>query len=80
MQMNDEDRANLERAYLEGLKFTNAMLTEFDPVTIATIMSNLSFSIYRTVLSDEDFEAMMDTISEYRGSVKPFAPEHRNLQ
>lgn len=43
-----------------------------DPMAIAAAMSVISMKLYRTSLSEEDYDAMMDEISERREDITPF--------
>jgi hypothetical protein len=43
-----------------------------DPTAIAAAMSVISMKLYRTSLSEEDYDAMIDEISERREDITPF--------
>jgi hypothetical protein len=40
-----------------------------DPFAVAGVMSNIAFSMYKTTLSESDFNLMMDFISQNREKV-----------
>ena len=48
------------------------MLEDYDPLEVAAIMSVIALSMYKTLLDSEGFDAMINSISDSRGSVKPF--------
>lgn len=67
--MNDDKIEDLYNSYLH---FTDKMVGEYDPVEVAAIMIIQALSIYRTVLSDDEYNNMVDNISDRRDQVKTF--------
>jgi hypothetical protein len=72
----DENRT--EELYGKYIKFTEVMLEEYDSLEIAGIMVSQALSIYRTVLSEGDYNQMVDNISDSRDLVYTF--QGSNLQ
>jgi hypothetical protein len=66
----DENRT--EELYSKYIKFTEVMLEEYDSLEIAGIIVSQALSIYRTVLSEEDYNQMVDNISDSRDLVHIF--------
>ena len=62
----------LERIYSNYLEFTDHMVGQYDPMEVAAIMMAQSLSIYRTTMSEEDYNRMVDSISDNRDKVKTF--------
>ena len=62
----------LERIYSNYLEFTDHMVGQYDPIEVAAIMMAQSLSIYRTTMSEEDYNRMVDSISDNRDKVKTF--------
>lgn len=60
--------------YDDYMTFTNDQVGKHDPLMVAAIMMTQSLSIYRTVLNDVDYTAMVDTIASRRNEVRPFSP------
>jgi hypothetical protein len=61
----------LDKMYVEYADFTARILAdESEPLKAAAVMATLAASLYRTVLNEEDYNAMMDTISATRGRVQ----------
>lgn len=56
--------------------FAGGLMTQFeaDPLEVAAVYSAIALQIYRSRLSKEDFNGIVDAISESRESVKPFRP------
>ena len=72
--VTDRERESMETVYVQGLRFLDGVLGSHDPLEVAAVLSSLALSLYRTVLSDDDFEEMVDMISDSRGEIKPFRP------
>jgi hypothetical protein len=72
-----EDKITLE-LYSNYMKFTETMSEKYDALAIAGIMTAQALSIYRTVLSEEDYNQMIDNISDSRDLVHTF--QGRDLQ
>lgn len=73
--MNDKTTVEL---YSKYMKFTEAMSEEYDALAVAGIMTAQALSIYKTMMSDEEYNLMIDTISDSRESVQSF--QGHNLQ
>jgi hypothetical protein len=50
--------------------FNEIMLEEYDPLEVAAIMIIQGLGIYKTVLSEEGYDAMVDSISNLREHVR----------
>jgi len=64
----------LQRLYDQYLEYTDHMVGEYGPMEVAAIMMTQALSIYRSGMSDEDYNRMVDSISSNRGNVKTFSP------
>jgi len=62
----------LQRLYENYLEFTDHMCSEHGPLEVAAIMMAQSLTIYKSALSEEDFNRMVDNISASRSKVKSF--------
>lgn len=60
-----------EELYGKYLAFHDVMLEEYDPMEIAAIMVVQGLSIYRTILSEEDYQKMVDSIYSQKDEVIP---------
>jgi hypothetical protein len=70
---------NIQEIYDRYMKFTDDMVGEYQSVLeIAAVMLAQSLSIYKTTMDDEDYNRMIDNISEARNKVQKF--ERPNLQ
>lgn len=74
--MNDE---NLINTYNEFMILTDKLLGEdVKAIEIAPILIKLGLEIYKTVLSPEEYDRMVDFISDHRGEINDlsnFLPE-----
>jgi hypothetical protein len=64
--------SQLERLYNNYLEFTDHMVGQYDPMEVAAIMMAQALSIYRTTMSEEDYNLMVDSISDNRDKVQTF--------
>jgi two-component SAPR family response regulator len=65
----------LEELYHEMLNVTAHMIEEYGGMEVAAIMMAQSLSIYKTSLSEIDYNQMVDSISASRSQVKKFIPD-----
>jgi hypothetical protein len=69
----------LQEIYDRYMSFTDELVGEYGTVLeIAAVMMAQALSIYRSTMSEEDYNRMVDTISASRSEVKTF--ERPNLQ
>jgi hypothetical protein len=54
------------------MKFTETMSEKYDALAIAGIMTAQALSIYRTMMSEEEYNQMVDNISDSRDLVHTF--------
>ena len=78
--MNDEgDMMNKELEVLSAIqesvfKFSESILNDLhaDPNMLAGILASTALRLYKSSLSPEDYDSMIDMISETRDEVLPF--------
>ena len=61
----------LNDLYQKMYRDLNKLWEKNDPLMVAGIMMAQAIKIYKTALPAEDFERMMDTISDSKDIVKP---------
>jgi hypothetical protein len=66
-----EDKMTVE-LYSDYMKFTETMSEKYDALAVAGVMTAQALSIYRTVLSEEDYNQIVDNISDSRDLVHTF--------
>lgn len=72
MAISDKNPHCVEDLYAKYLQFTNIMLEEYDSMEAAAIMATLSLSLYKTCMSEEDYQRMTKSIYDNRNNVKTF--------
>lgn len=72
MDLTENSKNNLENLYSRYLQFTGIMLEEYDVMEIAAVMSTQALSLYKTCMSDEDYQRMVETVYNNRNEVKTF--------
>lgn len=74
--INDETNDQLENLYQDYWAFHASMIDkDHNPIEIAAILVAQAMSIYKTVLSTEEYNSMVDSISDSRDKVKKLEPE-----
>jgi hypothetical protein len=66
-----EDKITAE-LYSNYMKFTETMSEKYDALAVAGVMAAQALSIYRTVLSEKDYNQIVDNISDSRDLVHTF--------
>lgn len=61
-----------EELYNKYMAFNQIMLEEYDGIEIAAIMSVQALSFYRTMMSEEDYLKIVDTIYDNRLNIQTF--------
>lgn len=72
--MNDLDN-NIEDLYQEYWMIHSQKLDCHDPLEVAAVLLAQAMSIYRTVLNEEDYNNMVDSIDRMRNDVKILTPD-----
>ena len=72
MDLTENSKNNLEDLYSRYPQFTGIMLEEYDVMEIAAVMSTQALSLYKTCMSDEDYQRMVETVYNNRNEVKTF--------
>ena len=72
MSIADKNDHSIEDLYAKYLQFTSVMLEEYKDIEIAGIMITQALSMYNTVLLEEDYQRMVQSIYERRNDVKTF--------
>ena len=72
MSISDQNENCIEDLYTKYLQFTSVMLENYKDIEIAGVMITQALSMYRTVLSEEDYQRMVNSIYERRNDVKTF--------
>lgn len=61
-----------EELYNKYMAFHQVMLEEYDAIEIAAIMTVQALSFYRTVMSEEDYLKMVESIYNNRFNIQTF--------
>ena len=72
MSISDQNEHCIEDLYAKYLQFTAVMLEEYKDIEIAGVMITQALSMYKTVLLEEDYQRMVQSIYERRNDVKTF--------
>jgi hypothetical protein len=63
---------DLEKLYSEYLNFNDTKVGEYDILAVASVMMAQALSIYKTVLSENDYNTIVDNMSDNRAKIKKF--------
>jgi hypothetical protein len=72
MALTDRDNLNIQDLYAKYLQFTSIMLEDYNMLEIAGIMMTQALSLYRTTMSEEDYQLMVKTMYDRRDEIKTF--------
>ena len=75
--MEEEDlkeQAEVETLYETFANLATQLSTEHSALAIAAVMNAVSMSIYKTAMSEEDYDKMAELIYELRHDVQTFTP------
>ena len=76
-EMSEKDNS-LEYVYNEVLMVMERLLKEDqNPLAIAAVLASQAMGLYKTVLSDEDYNSMIDSLVDKKDNVQPY--EARSL-
>jgi hypothetical protein len=70
------ENSDFEQVYLDVLSCTKEMLEEYDALAVAAAMLSQALSIYKTTLSEEEFNAILDAVLSKKDMIKTFAPRN----
>ncbi len=70
----DSDQGMIELHNDIGQFIGEKLKQEHRPLSVAAILMTNSLRIYRTVLSDEDYESVVQMILDRRNEVDPYLP------
>ena len=60
--------------YNKFIDLVNTLLDDVDVMMIAAVMSTIGMSLYRTSLSEEDYNKMVKAMFDLKDEVKTFNP------
>jgi len=69
--MKDKEDNVLE-VYKETLSLIDKLIVDYDPLVIAGVMMAQSLSLYKSILSEEDFSSIVTSIMEKKDKVYTF--------
>ena len=73
-----KDDHNLEYVYNEVLLVMERLLKEeHDPLAVAAVLASQAMGLYKTVLSESDYNTMINSIVDKKDKIQPF--EARSL-
>ena len=72
MSITDKNQHSIEDLYSKYLQFTSVMMEDYKDIEIAGVMIAQALSMYKTVLEEEDYQRMVNSIYERRNDVKTF--------
>jgi hypothetical protein len=74
--INDESTDQLENLYQDYWAFHTLMIDkDHSPLAIAAILMTQALSIYKTVLEEDEYNSIVDSISDKRDKVMKLTPD-----
>ena len=68
--MNNDDE--MTKLYEDALEAADQLCAEHSGLAVAAVLNTISMSLYRTILTDEEFVEMVKTINDSSRHIKPF--------
>lgn len=75
----DIEKDSVNDLYEKYMSFMEIMLEEHSLLEIASVLQVQSLTIYRSTMSEEDYNKMVDNISQRRNQIQTFQ-QGKNLQ
>ena len=76
IDINDEETDQLENLYQDYWTFHTTMIDkDHSPLAIAAILMTQALSIYKTVLEEDEYNSIVDSISDKRDKVTKLTPD-----
>ena len=69
---NNKEQKDLQEAYDDLFRYTLIMGVKFNWQIIAATLVTIGLRLYKTVLDDEGFENMTDSITESYNEIQPY--------
>ena len=63
---------NVLEVYKETLSMIDKLIVDYDPLIIAGVMMAQSLSLYKSILSEEDYSSLVTSIIEKKDKVYTF--------
>lgn len=74
------DELDYQACYDSIMKTVGELLgKDVDPLMVAAVISTIGFSLYRTMLDDDDYDEMVDAMSNLRDQIKTIQQEEKGL-
>jgi hypothetical protein len=75
--MNEDNSSNsaLDDLYQEYWMIHGQKLNDHNPLEVAAVLLAQAMTIYRTVLDEDEYNKMVDSIDKMRNDVKIITPE-----
>ena len=75
-EINNEETDQLENLYQDYWAFHATMIDkDHSPIEIAAILVAQALSIYKTVLEEDEYNSIVDSISDKRDKVTKLTPD-----
>ena len=73
------DDDEFHETYDEIIGLTNDLLEEKDIMMVAAVLTTIGMSLYRSSLSEEDYNKVIDVISNLRNDITEFDSEQEYI-
>ena len=69
------DKKELDDLYSKSFAMNVQLSSEYSVVAVASVLLGQAMRLYKTVLSEDEFNRMMETIQDTSADVKPYEAE-----
>ena len=67
--MEENNNEEFQEVYNEYIELTNDLLADFDVLMVAAVMSTIGLSLYKTALSEEDYNKVVDAMYDLKNDI-----------
>ena len=64
------DEEQFKRVYAEYIQTTNRLSEENDVLMLAAVLTTIGLSLYRTSLSEADYDKMIEAVTEFKDDIQ----------
>tara|TARA_X000001382_G_C3165135_1_gene177603 strand:- start:748 stop:993 length:246 start_codon:yes stop_codon:yes gene_type:complete len=77
--ISPEDKLQIDEANSKTAQFIFELLKDKNPMVVAGVLTAMALGLYKTILDEEEYEIMIDSISESRHVINNFGADIRTL-
>lgn len=73
--VTDEQEKHIQEANQKVLNFVVQLIQAYSPMIVAGVLTSTGLGVYRSCLTDQEYNDMVDAVSASRAEIFNFTPE-----